>query len=134
MNRFCLVFLAFCCTVSCVMLDLSVSDADAVDSRVSFECVWPDVNARLGCDSVYVLMNRSTDGVRYLYASASGETIPDTTAIFGQYVAMSYSLNTADYQIEERSDCLSASLMYIRDFTPQTLTVPMEIVEALRDN
>ena len=50
------------------MLDLSVSDADAVDSRVSFECVWPDVNARLGCDSVYVLMSRATGGVRYLYA------------------------------------------------------------------
>lgn len=134
MNRFCLVFLAFCCTVSCVMLDLSVSDADAVDSRVSFECVWPDVNARLGCDSVYVLMNRSTDGVRYLYASSSGETIPDTTAIFGQYVAMSYSLNTDDYQIEGRADFLFSSLTYIRDFTAQTLTVPMETVESLRGN
>ena len=134
MNRLLPVIAALCCTLSCVMLDLSVSDADAVDSKVSFECVWPDINARLGCDSVYVLMNRSTDGVRYLYAAPAGQSVPDTTAIFGHYVAMGYSLNTADYLIQGRSDFLTSPQTYIRDFTAQAIAVPTETVEALKGN
>lgn len=119
-------------SVSCVMLDLKTSDAEAVDSAVGFSCEWPDKAAKSACDSAYVLMNRSTEGIRYLYAVPSAGEFPDTVAVFGQYVSLAYSLNSTDYTIALRNDFLSSSEAYIRDFTAVAGTVPAEDLAALR--
>ncbi len=134
MNRMALLTALVLCSVSCVMLDLKQSDSEAVDSAISFDCSWPDASGSSSCDSLFALMNRSTDGVRYLFCTEVSKTLPDTVAIFGQYVAMAYACNTRDYDIDQRSSFLSSQDVYIRDFTARAHNLSQEAVEALKGN
>ncbi len=126
------IAIAGCLSLSCTLLELKTSVGDATGTKVSFSCKWPDTDARNGCDSVYVLMNRATDGIRYLYAESAGAEFQDTVAVFGHYVALAYSYDTKDYEVPQRQGFLTGPEVYIRDFTAQAATLPAGDVEAIR--
>ncbi|MGM9764612.1 MAG: hypothetical protein ACI3ZQ_11380 [Candidatus Cryptobacteroides sp.] len=120
------------CVGSCTLIDLQNSDANADKARVNIGYAWPGEENRGDCDSVYVLMNRATGGIRYLIAEGSDVMSIDTAVVFGNYVSCLYACNSSDYDIVQRQEFLNNSDVFIRDFTVAGKEISDDVVEGLR--
>ncbi|MGN0191187.1 MAG: hypothetical protein ACI39U_05975 [Candidatus Cryptobacteroides sp.] len=126
--------LSFWILSSCVQLKLETADTQSVDSAVGFVFDWSGASAAQNCDSVYVLMSRATQNVRYLFADASSASRIDSVALYGQYVTLVYACRTGDYLIAQREGFKYSGEINISDFSAQAYDLPAETVDELRNN